>query len=177
MSGLWGCLAIFLAASSILFVILTPILPSTAVTQASFQTHTAQAAYIKDSGVFLMLAILFIILPLHAVLSLEREINAGRANAVLTLLDGDRRSVVPYGALYIKPRSLGFVLTIIIIWNLIVRAYVLDQLAPSPYMNLFMKAYYVHLFLFLALPAYCLSWYYRAVNEIKRRCVGSGVRS
>jgi hypothetical protein len=162
---------IFLAASLVLLLLLIPALPSTAVTQARFQTHTAQAAYIKDSGLFLMLAILFIILPLHVVSSLEREINTGQAKSVLALLNGDKQSMDPYGTFYIKPRSLGIILAIITIWNLIVRAYVLDQLTPGPDMNLFMKVYYVHLFLFLELPAYCLAWYYRALNEIKRRCL------
>ena len=172
-TGLWICLLIFLAASVALCLQVVPTLPPTAITQARFQTHTAQAAYLKDSGLFLMLAILFTILPLHVVTGLERDINAGHTNNILGLIAGDKVSVITNAAPYIKPRSLGFLLAIIIIWNLVVRAYILDQLVPSQNMNLFMKVYYVHLFLFLALPAYCLAWYYRAINEIRRRCLES----
>lgn len=172
-SGLWLGLLLFVGAAAALFGLLLPVLPSSPVTQAHFQTHTAQAAYIKDSGLFLMLAILFMIMPLHIVSGIEREIRKGQQEVILALLASDKRSLAPAGTVYIKPQLLGFLLGAITIWNLITRAYVLDQLSPGPYMNFFMGLYYVHLFLFLALPAYCFTWYYRALNEIKRKCLAA----
>jgi CHAT domain len=171
--GLVICVLLFLVASIGLFVLLSPVLPTAAITQARFQTHTAQAAYIKDSGLFLMLALLFVILPLHAVTSLEKEIESSQTENVLRVLEGETPSATPDGMFYIKWRYLGFVFGIILLWNLIVRAYILDQLVPGPNMNLFMRIYYAYLFLFLALPAYCLAWYYRALNNIKGRCLES----
>jgi DNA-binding winged helix-turn-helix (wHTH) protein len=171
--GLGLCWLIFLFSGIVLFGAVSQFLPPTPVTQAKFQTHTAQAVYIKEICYFIVLATVFLIMPFHFVVTMERELSQGNLKTVFGLLTGDKRIAAPKGIIYIKAQLLGFLLGMITIWSLIVRAYVLDQLQPSPYTNLFMGLYYVRLFLFIGLPAYCLIWYYRALNDLKRSSLGN----
>jgi DNA-binding winged helix-turn-helix (wHTH) protein len=169
--GLGLSLLVFIVAGGILYGALSPFLPSVPVTEAQFQTHTAQAVYLKEVCYFCILATLFLIIPFHFVVTMERELSQGKQESVIAILTSNARSVLPTGTFYLKPQILGFFLALITLWALIVRAYVLDQLVPGPYMNLFMGVYYVRLLLFLGLPAYCLAWYFRAINELKRECL------
>ena len=166
--GLWLSSLILLIATAVLFIVLLQFLPSFPITQASFQTHTAQAAYLKEICYAYILAVLFLLMPFHFVVAMEREIAKGERESVLSLLRVYAWGSLPKGTIYVKPHLLTFLLGIITLWSLLARVYVLDQLLPAPYMNFFMEMYYIRVFLFLAFPAYCLIWYYRAVNDLNR---------
>ena len=73
--GLTITILIFFTAAGLLFAGLTWFLPNEQVTQAAFQTYPAQAAYLKDLAYFLVLALLFLIIPFHFVTTMEREMK------------------------------------------------------------------------------------------------------
>ena len=131
---------VFVFTGLILFAALYQFLPDVPVTQAKFQTHTAQSVYLKEVFYFCSLATLYLIMPFHFIVTMEQALSQGKHQAVLEMLTGSYRSVLPKGVIYIKPQLLGFLLVLITLWALIVRAYVLDQLLPGPYMNLFIPS-------------------------------------
>jgi hypothetical protein len=169
--GLSFSATIFLIAAAVLFAAVRSFLPSFSVTQATFQTHTAQAAYLKSVIYSFSIALFFLVIPFHFVIAMQQELKAGRYQSALGILINDKLSVPPRGTIYIRAGILGSLLFLITVYSLIVRAYVLDQLIPTPHTNLFELLVYISVILLLSLAAYCLGWYYRALTELKRECL------
>jgi DNA-binding winged helix-turn-helix (wHTH) protein len=170
-SGIIASLLIFTGAGLILYVVLGLFLPSVSITEATFQTYTAHGAYLKDTCYFLFLAILFLILPFHFILSLQKEMRAGGCNQVSNFLEREKLSVAPRNVIYLRVWWLGLILLCIAIASPVLTAYLFDRLKPSVYMNLFMQLVIWRLLLYLVLGLQCLLWYYWSLNEIKRECV------
>jgi DNA-binding winged helix-turn-helix (wHTH) protein len=166
--GLILSLLIFAGAGIMLYLALGLFLPKSPVTEASFQTYTAHGAYLKSVCYFLFLAVMFLIIPFHFVLSLEKEAGAGRGDPVLNLLAGERRGVVPRGAIYLKVWWLGFLLLVIAVISPVLMAHLFDNLKPHLYMNFFMQLALWRLIIYLTLGMECLLWYYGALNKIRR---------
>lgn len=110
--GLALCLLVFVGAAVALYVALGKFLPGAPVTEARFQTYTAHGAYLKSVYYFLPLAVLFLILPFHFVVSTQGELQAGRARIVLDILLGGRQAAPPAGPVYLKVRWLGLALAL-----------------------------------------------------------------
>jgi hypothetical protein len=158
----------FIGASLILYGALSFFLPKTPVTEATFQTQTAQGAYLKNIAFyFLPLAILFLLIPSHFVAALKSQIAANRSSSVLDLLLNKRRSSAPGNAIYIGPRTLGWLLFAAGIVCLPLTYHLLEGLRPGPYLNLFTQLVMLRLILCLGLGGECLFWYSRTLNEIK----------
>lgn len=170
-NGLVLCSLGFLFATLLLFAVLVLFLPSVPITQMKFPAHTAQAAYLKDVCYFVPLAWLFVITPFHFVVAMQREITEGRGDNVFLLLAGDQRGIRPKGTFYVKASTLLVILVLIAVYSLIARSYVLDNLIPARHTNLFEIFFYVRMFLIFGLAIYCLAWYSRALNELKRECL------
>lgn len=171
LKGLVASLLIFIVSGLVLYIVLGLLLPDHPITEANIQTYTAHGAYLKSVCYFLFLAIVFLIIPFHFVLSIHKEMRAGKTDFVLPLLTGERRSLVPVGSIYLKTWWLGLFLFIIAVISPILVAHLFDELKPSPYMNFFMQLVQWRILLYMALGLECLLWYYRTLNEIKRECL------
>jgi len=160
---------IFLVAAAILFVALRLFLPASPITEATFQTYTAQAAYLKDICYFFPLVLLFLITPFHFVIAMQRELSSRQDCLAFGLLTGDRSSVAPKGSIYFRTWVMGCILVLLVAYFLIARARLLDNLSPGPYINLFEQLIHLRLILYFGLAVQCFAWYYRALNELKRQ--------
>lgn len=159
-----------LAASALaLQVIVGPFLPARPVTQAYFQTYTAQAAFLKNSMIyFLPAALLFLLIPFHFVVTAQREIRCGRQAEVLRLLAGDRLALCPKGTVYLTLPWLCGLLIISLGLSFLLGGHLFDNLKATAGMNLFMHLAYGRALIWFSLVLWCLFWYYRALNELKR---------
>jgi DNA-binding winged helix-turn-helix (wHTH) protein len=169
--GLTISITIFLIATIVLFAGVRLFLPSSPITQASFQTYTAQAAYLKSITYFLILTLLFLITPFHFVIVTQQELRAGRRKFILGLLTNDKLSIAPRGSVYPRLWILTLLLMALATIALALRAHLFDNLTPSPHMNLFMHLVEIQSILYFALGIECLAWYYRALTELKRECL------
>jgi DNA-binding winged helix-turn-helix (wHTH) protein len=168
--GLSISIAVFIGAALLLYAFIGQFLPNAPITVASFQTYTAQGAYLKSVYYFLPLAIVFLILPFHLIVSLRREIKIGHPSLVGKLLMNKRSSVKPEGAIYLRVGWLVIILFCAAIAAFVATAHLLENLKPNPYFNLFTQLVQWRLLLYFLLGAECLTWYSQTLNEIKREC-------
>jgi DNA-binding winged helix-turn-helix (wHTH) protein len=150
---------------------LGPFLPSETVTKASFSTYSAQAAYLKSSYYFVPLAVVYLVLPFHLVITLDEEIRAGNAHAVARFLEGKRSRRLPQGAIYLKVWWLGVLLAVTAIFAFFGTAHLFDHLTPDTNSNLFMKSVQWRIILYFLLGSECLVWYYLALNNVRHRAL------
>jgi hypothetical protein len=152
-------------------------LPDVPVTQANFQTATAQAAYLKSVGTALPLAWLFVVVPFHFIVALQRAMREGRHAGVLALFAGHRLGVTPRGAVYVRVWALAALLVIAVVGLFPGFSHLFDNLKQSPYLNLFSQLYYARWLVYYTLGLGCLIWYQRALNEVKRECLMAQARA
>jgi DNA-binding winged helix-turn-helix (wHTH) protein len=170
--GLAASSLIFLVAAAALFGVLSNFLPAFAITKAAFQTYPAQAAYLKDVSYFIVLSLLFMILPFHYIAAIEREVQRGRYSSVLEALQGNTRSVLSSGEPYPKLWALTSVLLVFAALSLVMTAHLLENLVPGSFMNLFTELFYLRGILYFGLGIVCLWWYYGRLTAIKLLCLG-----
>jgi hypothetical protein len=173
--GLAASMAIFLLAALALYVGACLVLPPEPITQtqSSLQAYTAQAAYLKDIIYFFILKVAFVLPPFHFVLTMQRELQAGRHRLALELLNGGRMSVAPRGTFFPRFWVLLLFFAVIVSISIFLHTNLMDHLKPAPFMNLFSNLILTRLMLYYALAAECLFWYYRALNELKRECLAA----
>lgn len=164
--GLALSFSLFLFAAAVLFAALTQFLPAVPITQLSFQSYPAQAAYLKDTSYSLLLAVCFLILPFHFVVARQRDVIEGKQNEVLALLTGDKLVALSMRAIFVRPWMLAAVLLVFAGFSLKLTSHLLDHLRPGPYMNLFTQLIYARLLVYFALGLICIIWYAKALNEI-----------
>jgi DNA-binding winged helix-turn-helix (wHTH) protein len=169
--GLPTSVAIFLISAALLLLVLTYLLPASPITQSTLQSYPAQAAYLKDTAYFLVVAFGFLILPLHFIVTIERGIQVGDCDHVLRLLTGDKMGVSPTGTIYPRFWALVSVLVVLGAFSLVMTSRLLDHLKPSPFMNLFTQLVYLRGILYFGLGIECLVWYYRALEGAKQQCI------
>ncbi len=171
--GLAASICIFLTAAAILYAASCLFLPAEPVTQMSIQSYTAQAAYLKTIGYFIFLMFVFLLLPFHFVLVMQRELQDGRSHSALDLLNGNKLSVAPRRVLFLRFWLLGLLFALILAISLFLHHNLMSILKPAPYMNLFSNLILMRLILYYLLAGECLAWYYRSLNELKRECLMS----
>jgi DNA-binding winged helix-turn-helix (wHTH) protein len=169
--GLVASVCIFLTAVAILYAGSCLFLPTEPITQMNVQAYTAQAAYLKTIGYFIFLMFVFLLLPFHFVLVMQRELQVGGYYSTLGLLTGDKMSVPPRRALFLRFWLLVLLFATILIISLFLHHNLMSQLKPAPYMNLFSNLILMRLILYYMLAGECLAWYYRSLNELKRECL------
>jgi DNA-binding winged helix-turn-helix (wHTH) protein len=167
-NGLVLSIAIFFAAATILFLVLTRFLPSFPITQSTLQSYPAQAAYLKNTAYFLVLTLCFLIAPFHFILSMEREIEQGRFEGFLRLLTGSRLRAAPRGTIYPRFWAVTVFLVVLAAFSLVMTSNLLDHLKPANHMNLFIQLVYMRGILYFGLGIECLMWYYLALQRLKR---------
>jgi hypothetical protein len=164
---------IFLLAAAVAFLSACFFLPGHSITELNWQAYTAQAAYLKTLGYFIILALLFLLPPFHFVLAMQRELSAGRQQLACGLLSGAPLSATPKGAIFLRFWVLAGLLVLVIAISLFLHHNLMSNLKPSPYQNLFSNFILLRLLLYYALGAECLLWYGWALNEFKRECLAA----
>lgn len=172
-NGLIISVLVFLVTAGLLLAAVNPQLPAHPLTEATFRTYPARAAYLKDASLFLLLALIFLALPFHFVISMESEIESGRAARVLEFLIGQERASLPRGTIYPRFWILVCVLAGLALTSLITTAHLLDNLKAGTYMNLFVELVYLRGILYFGLGLICLAWYYLGLSSLKRQCAGA----
>ena len=169
--SLAACVGVMVGAALLLFAALCQFLPPHPLTDATIRAYTAQGAYLKGLIWIVPVGLIYLLLPFHFVVSLQRELRLKRHGTTLALLSGEKRSVTPRGTIY--PRLWLLILLLIAIGLTIVpgAANLFDNLQPSPYQNLFTLSYYLRWGLQVALSLGCVVWFSRALNELKRECL------
>lgn len=170
-SGLLLAITILLVAAAANYGLIGSWLPTYSVTQASFRTWTAQAAYLKGIMYCAIFASFFLLTPFHFAIALQRELWSGRYRNVNNTLTGGRLGVPPRGAPYLGVWLLGGLLALGAVSSVISTAHLLEALVPSLYTNLFILTIIIRWLLFLVLGVECCWWYYSVLNEMKREAV------
>jgi hypothetical protein len=169
--GLTFSLSIFVTAALLLHAALWLFLPAYPLVQASIQTYTAQGAYLKSVIYFLPLAVVFLLLPFHFVVAMQRELQLGRHELALALLTGERRSITPQKTVYPRMSWLLVALAVLVILAIAMGMRLFDNLRPDPYMNLFTQLVLLRTLLYFGLAVACVAWYSHSLNELKRECL------
>ncbi len=170
-AGLLLSLPAFISGGLLLYMMLGQFLPRHPVTEADFQTYPAHVAFLKSVYYFLPLAVVFMVLPYHFVLSIQRELREGRHRPVLDLLAGRRSSAAPAGAVYLRVWWLAVVLVAAASAALVAMAHMFESLKPNPHSGLFVQLAQWRFLLYVILGLECVVWYYWVLNGIKRECL------
>lgn len=163
---------VFLFSAAILFLIVRPFLPTDSVTDMSSQSQPAQAAYLLREAYFLVLCAIFMLPTFHFILAMKHQIQKGECQSVLGLLTGDKFSITPPGVLFIKSRVLIGLLVLMTGYASISYFVLISQLEADPHRNLFSILFTVRVLLYLSIAAQCCVWYSRALEDLKRTCLG-----
>lgn len=172
-SGLIFSASAFALAALVLYFALGLYLPNRPITEANFPAYPAHGAFLKDTLYFLPLAVVFLVIPYHFVVTMQRELRDGRYRLGMALLMNERWSVVPGGAVYLRVWWLCLTLFAAFLVSLALTSHLFENLKPGAFSGLFVQLVQWRLVLYFALGAECLLWYYRALNEIKRECLAA----
>jgi len=172
--GRAGLISILIAAGCgiAMYVVLRPFLPNYGITQTLLHTsYTAQSAYLKDLSYALPFGIAFLLLPFHFVLAMQKELWRQPHQAVLGILNRDKMSVRPRGAIYPRWSVLCALFCAGGVVSFLMALYLFDNLKNTSEMNRFVHLIELRWGLFFVLGAECLGWYYLALDDLKRECL------
>jgi hypothetical protein len=131
-SGLLVSILVFWLAAIALFGGACLFLPSEPITLSRRQAYTAQAAYLKTIGYFLVLKMIFLLPAFHFVMAMQREMRDGRHRPALSLLNRDRQSVRPRGVIFPKVGILALILAVVIAISLFLHHNLMDNILSAP---------------------------------------------
>jgi len=171
-AGLAASVSITFVSAGILHLAVSSALPSYATMQQSREPWSAQAAYLKNVVLyFLPMATIYILVPFHFVVAVRRDLTANHVEDVLSLLTGESRTVAPRGAVYVRPWWLSVGLCVAAFIAVALTQDLFDHLKPNPFKNLFMQLALGRTLLYFVIGLFCLLWYSRTLNEVKRECL------
>jgi hypothetical protein len=136
--GLFYALSLIVVAAALQWLAVRPALPSYTIVQTRFQAQTAQAAHLKNTGYFLVLALFFWLPPHHCGEALRLHIEAGFCPSPLALW-------IALGLLMAGAVPMG--------------SHLLDNLQPGPRHNLYVTLFWTRALLFFLLSALSLLRY------------------
>jgi hypothetical protein len=166
--GLISTVTLLLGGVGITSALVGTHLPTYPLTQASFHTWTAQAAFLKDALYCTVFTVVFGILPFHFVAVLQHELAQGRCRRVLHVLTRAPLGIAPIGTAYLGVWVLCVFLILGAVASVLSTAHLLEALQPSAFENLFIETILSRWVVFLALGIECCCWYYSALNELRR---------
>jgi hypothetical protein len=149
------------------------VLPSIPTVDATFETRSAAAGFLKNELMYFIPLLLFILPTFHAVVVLQEQLRAGRFRGVFQLLTGRPESLAPRGVWLVPGWLLGIVLIAGALIGYTGTNNLLDNLERGPNANLFTAALYVRVFLWYGVALACLAWYYQSRQELKREAIAS----
>lgn len=169
--GLAGSAA-WVGAVAATLVVAQFVLPHEPAIDSAFVPRTIAAANVRNWLLYGMpLALLFLLVPFHFVVTIQRELARGRHDNVLRLLMGDPLAVTPRGAIYIPPRVLAGVVVAATVYLVVANQYLLDNLSAGPHAELFSTLIYLRIAGGLGFAASSVAWYIRMLNEAKREAM------
>jgi hypothetical protein len=168
--------SIFVFTGFALAAMVGPFLSEEPITEATFRTYSAQAAYLKSCYYFVPLAVVYLALPFHAVLALDEELRIGNAQAVVRLLEGKRSRRTLRGTIYMKVWWLVMALVIVGLLALIGTAHLFENLVLRPNSNFFMKLLQWRIVLYFLLGFECIVWYHLMLENIRQRAYEAAAR-
>jgi DNA-binding winged helix-turn-helix (wHTH) protein len=175
-SGLAMLLLAFVGSAVALFAALIfflPAFPITEISGSTFQSHTAQGAFLKDIGFyFIPLGIVFLALPFHFVASLSQYIKQRDHHRARDISSDQEGASLARNAIYLSVRTLGLVLFGAAFISLLLTFRLLDNIKAGPYRNLFTLLVALRVILYFALGLECLFWYLRTLNELRSPATG-----
>lgn len=140
-------LAFFVGGAILLCLAMSYFLPNEPITRATFQTQPAFAAFLKNSLIyFLPLGVIFILIPFHFVCVRQTEMSE------TSYFSGK-------GAINLRPSFLFKLLSFAAVCSAIFTFYLLDNLLPGQYHNLFVTLIFLRFFIYFGLGLVCLFWY------------------
>jgi hypothetical protein len=161
-SGILFSLSIFIGAGLMLYVILGLFLPNSPITQASVQAYPAQGAFLKDVYYVLPLVVLFVVLPFHFIVAIEREFLNGKWRRGVELLRNSRMPGSSGGVVYLKTWWLAVILIGAFCAALVATAHLIENLQSSPNSGLFIQLAQWRFLLYFLLGLECVLWYQQA---------------
>ena len=170
-TGLFYSMGTIALAALILYLAVRPFLPAESITKATFQTYTAQSAYLKSIFYYLPFAAIFVLVPFQFVLAMQAEFVAGRHSQGLGLLTGSKMAVPPKGTIVPRLAVLTGLLILGAIVSITMAAHLLDNLKTGRFANVFIHIYQIRWCLYLVLGLESLFWYYLALTELKREAI------
>jgi transcriptional regulator with XRE-family HTH domain len=156
-AGLLTAFAISWTAAAAQWLIVRPYLSDRAVVPLRYEPHTAQAAHLKNTLQFLLLASVFWIPPMHAVAVLRRELALGHTSFVQQVLS--HQIMVGKSIVSLAPVALGVLLLALIPVALIMGSRLVDNLKSDRRQNSYSILLYTRATLYFGLCIFCLGWY------------------
>jgi hypothetical protein len=149
-----------------LFVV---VLPHEPIVRATFATRTVYQAFQKNILIhFTPAIILYVLVPFHAVLGIQRELHEGRVANTVALLTGDRTAFHPRGLWVLRPHGLGWLMALMGIVHILGMNYMLDNLRPGAYSAWFAAALYARIGLWFVITSIGLGWYHRQMQDLRQ---------
>ncbi len=160
-----------LGAAAVGVAIVMAMLPEQPIVRMSVQAHTAEAGVLKAFKYFVPLALVFILMPFHFVVTCQYELHSGRHRLLWPVLVRDRTAVAPRGTIVPRPGVLAAVLLASALYAFMSTSYLLDHIVLGAYTNLFTNLTHFGVALFFTIGFGALGWLYRCLNELKRECM------
>jgi hypothetical protein len=160
--GLAALIAVTLAVAVV-------VLPHVSIVRATIATRTVYQAFQKNIFIhFTPVVILYVLLPFHVVLGIQRELHEGRVTNTVALLTGDRRAFHPRGLWFLRPQVLGWLMALTGIVHVVGMNYMLDHLLPGTYSTWYSAALYARIGLWLVVAGVGLAWYHRQMQDLRQ---------
>jgi len=157
-------LGLLIGAAAVQWLIAKRALSEFPVVQMTFQSHTAQAAHLKNSLYFLVAAVLFWLVPSHCVAVFEREIGAGRASWVMAA--AEHGLMLGKDLVAFRPEWLWGAFGIILLLMVPMAARLFENLKSHPDLNIYSNLIYLRTILYVSLIVICLIWYSSQIGTL-----------
>lgn len=153
-SGLLQAIGIVFAAVIISILISGQVLPIQPITEAKFQTQPALIAFWKNALVyFFPLCVIFVLLPFYSV-------------NVRWLMELKILKATPSDFIFIEPKWLLIICSVVLIISYVSTNYLLDQLnSDDRYHHVFVGFIFLRMFISFSLALGSLAWYYAKVTK------------
>jgi len=156
--------ALFLFAAAAQWLFARRFLSSRAITEAKFQTLSAQTAHLKNTCYYLMVVVLFWLTPYHAIATARSLLQKGRLTEAHELTS--HQIMIGSGVAALNAASLAAVLALILGISIYMGAHLLDNLKPHPALGSFHALFYARALLSFTLSLVCLGWYFSALGSL-----------
>jgi hypothetical protein len=161
--GLLLSILIFAAATVTLLVVISTFLPQVPLIASALQTSSAYASFLKSTMLFLLLAVVFLIIPFHWVVSKEEELRNSKCRN-----PGPPETRV----IEIHPAVLASLIVVSAFISVFLAAHFIDYLKPGPYSNLFFQLLFSRYCIFYALATEAVLWYWTMLKRFSRHHAG-----
>ncbi len=156
---------IFLLAAGAQWTIARSTLSESAIVPTTrFHAHTAQAAHLKNTTYFLVIVVIFWLPPTHCINVLRREMQAGHAAWVRSVLS--RSLLLGQDFVCFSPQWLWFGLLFLVLLAIPMAIRLLENLKSDPKLNTYTALLYLRGIIYFLLILVCLVWYSSAIASL-----------